>query len=197
MSESSLPPTPVTPLGQKGLPAEYSPSRPGYMLDSSFWDLVDLDVEPASSPLSPVADNFIHSPGFVSWYQDELAAGNLDSVLLSDAWCAPIAPLVSPPVALPLSDSDITLLLRMLEDAQAAERLNVSPAFPFCSSEDPPLAVYDDSSDDEDDVLNVADIQRYYWSRGDVKFLIERHGIKALLTVEDLEERYSGVKMAI
>ncbi|KAJ9123441.1 hypothetical protein QFC22_001644 [Naganishia vaughanmartiniae] len=40
-----------------------------------------------------------------------------------------------------------------------------------CSSEDLPLAVYDDSSDDEDDVLNVADIQRYYWSRGDVKFL--------------------------
>ena len=87
-----------------------------------------------------------HSPGFLAWYQKELGMGvstdqvlryylrdiinrytqqNLDNVILSDAFCA------TPPLdqsRAPFQDQaplDVPTLLRLLEQARAAEALDV------------------------------------------------------------------------
>ncbi|KAJ9114789.1 hypothetical protein QFC24_007113 [Naganishia onofrii] len=65
-----------------------------------------------------------HSPGFLTWYQKELGMGNLDNVILSDAFCA------TPPLdqsRAPFQDQaplDVPTLLRLLEQARAAEALD-------------------------------------------------------------------------
>jgi hypothetical protein len=66
------------------------------------------------------------------------------------------------------------------------------------SSIEVPLADECDSSDEEeDDVLEVNEVVRYYWNQGDVRFLIVRNGTQSLLSFETLEERFTGVKSAI
>ena len=65
------------------------------------------------------------------------------------------------------------------------------------SSDEAPLANHDDSSDEDDDEFSVSDIVRYYWNRGEIRYLISRGGQDTLRTFDALQEKYTGAKSAV